>query len=275
MREWEETLLKERRVFDFHIHPYRNPGEYMGMYREEFYVKPEEMRGDLESAGISRVCGSVIDSDHRGEVKSFDAVRALNEDALALGRELDGFYLPGIHVHPAFLRESIEELEKRSREGVRLVGELVPYLQGWPQGGFTYASPALTEILHRAGELGMVVSFHTMPEWHRETEEMLENNPGVTFVAAHPGQPEDFRHHEERLKKYPNLYLDLSGTGLFRYGLLASAVKRVGADRLLFGTDYPICNPRMYVQAVLGEHISDEDKEKILYRNAERLFENL
>ena len=74
------------------------------------------------------------------------------------------------------------------------------------------------------------------------------------------------------MKKYPNLYLDISGTGLFRYGLLASAVKTVGAGRILFGTDYPICNPRMYVQAVLGEHISQEEKEDILFSNAQRIL---
>ena len=74
------------------------------------------------------------------------------------------------------------------------------------------------------------------------------------------------------MKKFPNLYLDISGTGLFRYGLLASSVKTVGSERVLFGTDYPICNPRMYVQAVLGEHISDEEKENILFRNAKRLL---
>ena len=74
------------------------------------------------------------------------------------------------------------------------------------------------------------------------------------------------------MKKFPNLNLDISGTGLFRYGLLAALAQTVGSDRILFGTDYPICNPRMYVQAVLGEHIPDEDKEKILFGNARRIL---
>ena len=78
--------------------------------------------------------------------------------------------------------------------------------------------------------------------------------------------------HVERMKKFPNLNLDISGTGLFRYGLLAALAQTVGSDRVLFGTDYPICNPGMYVQAVLGEHIPDEDKEKILFGNARRIL---
>lgn len=78
--------------------------------------------------------------------------------------------------------------------------------------------------------------------------------------------------HLERLAQYGNAFLDLSGTGLFRYGMLRAGVEMAGADKLIFGTDYPICNPRMYVQAVLGENLSEEDTGKILYKNAEDIF---
>ena len=253
-------------------HPYRHRGEFMGMYGEHFYLEPEQMPSDLAEAGISVFCGSVIDSDHRGAMESFDRVREVNDAALQLREKFGSAYVPGFHVHPAFLKESLEEVERMHREGVKLVGELVPYLQGWQHAGCDYGSEALTEILARAGEYGMIVSYHTMPEWPEQTEVMVGSNPGVTFVAAHPGQKADYLLHVGRMKKYPNLNLDISGTGLFRYGLLAALVQTVGPDRVLFGTDYPICNPRMYVQAVLGEHISDEDKEKILFGNAKRIL---
>ena len=74
------------------------------------------------------------------------------------------------------------------------------------------------------------------------------------------------------LKKYPNAYLDLSGTGLFRYGMLKHGVDMVGAEKFLFGTDYPITNPHMYVQAVEFEHITEEAKDMIFYQNAERIL---
>ena len=48
---------------------------------------------------------------------------------------------------------------------------------------------------------------------------------------------------------------------------------QVGAERILFGTDYPICNPRMYVQAVLGENLPEEVTEKILCGNSRRLLQ--
>ena len=38
----------------------------------------------------------------------------------------------------------------------------------------------------------MVVSYHTMSEWQEQMEIMIAQNPQITFVAAHPGQREDF-----------------------------------------------------------------------------------
>ena len=103
-------------------------------------------------------------------------------------------------------------------------------------------------------------------------EAMIAENPAVTFVAAHPGEREHFLKHLQRLEKYENAYLDLSGTGLFRYGLVREGIRRAGAGKFLFGTDYPITNPGMYVHAVLGEHIGEEDRRLIFSGNAKRLL---
>lgn len=74
------------------------------------------------------------------------------------------------------------------------------------------------------------------------------------------------------MKKHENLCLDLSGTGLFRYGVLKYLIREVGADRILFGTDYPICNPRMYVEAIYGEEITEEERELVFHGNVERIL---
>ncbi len=91
-------------------------------------------------------------------------------------------------------------------------------------------------------------------------------------MAAHPGDKAQFLRHIERIKKYKNYYLDLSGTGIFRYGLIGYGVKEVGSERLLFGTDYPICNPSMYINAVLFEKLNEQDYNNILSDNAKHLL---
>ena len=166
------------------------------------------------------------------------------------------------------MEESIAEIERMHTQGIRLIGELVPYLHGWRD----YSSWNLSKILDAAGKYRMVVSFHTMTDEQEEMGRMVAEHPDVTFVAAHPGERENFMRHLERMKQFDNLYLDLSGTGIFRYGLVAYGVSRVGSERFLFGTDYPICNPRMYVQAIYQEPISEADRENILHKNAERIL---
>ena len=246
-------------VVDFHVHPFRDAAHCLNFYPErQDFSNP---RRELEEAGISRICGSVLQWE---KPQSFSDLRALNREALALREILGDFYTPGFHIHPAYPRESCEEVEFMRSRGVTLIGELVPYLHGWG----TFDRHSLCEILEAAR--GMVCSYHT--PWNFDMGPILSAFPSITFVAAHPGDRDRVEEHIALMKKHENLYLDLSGTGLFRLGLLKHLVTQVGAERILFGTDYPICNPRMYVQAVYGEDISDRDREKIFSENAHRIL---
>ncbi len=262
-----------RTIIDFHVHPYLTEEENLCMYREDFSLTAQEAVLDIKNAGISHICGSVLCKQKFEPHKGCEHLRELNREALKIRELYPDFYTPGFHIHPGYIKESLEEIEYMHARKVKLIGELVPYMHGWRESGYDYGCGELSELLDLAGKYGMIVSFHTMTEQQDEMERMIAAHPDVIFVAAHPGQKGDYLKHLERLLKYENAYLDISGTGLFRYGMLAAGVKRVGAEKILFGTDYPITNPSMYVQAVLGEHISEEDREKIFYRNAGRILE--
>ena len=38
---FDQNIVSGRKVIDFHTHPYRKRGEFMGMYGEHFYLEPE------------------------------------------------------------------------------------------------------------------------------------------------------------------------------------------------------------------------------------------
>ena len=249
-------------IIDFHIHPFIKSENNMCVY-ENTVGSTEDIKKDLTRAGISRACGSVI---HRIQSDGFDEIKELNDEALLIKEQLGSFYIPGIHIHPKFVKESCEELKRMYDKGVRLVGELVPYHMGWKD----YYDNNLHEIYEYIEQLGMVVSVHTQSE---DTLEIaVKTFPNIAFVAAHPGEKKSLMGHLDCMKKYENYYLDLSGTGIFRYGSISYAVSEVGSDRILFGTDYPICNPKMYVEAVLYEKLKDKDYEAIFSGNARRLL---
>lgn len=256
------------KVIDFHTHPYISADEFMCFYPECFDPSPEQLREDVEKAGISHICGSVLLKRPYTAEEGFSYIRECNDKALALKDTLGSFYTPGFHIHPRFVDESVAEIERMAHRGIRLIGELVPYMHGWSD----YSDRGLHTILEAAEQYAMTVSFHTMKDEQKQMTEMIAAHPGLNFVAAHPNEKELFLLHIERLRKFDNFRLDLSGTGIFRYGLIAYGVRKVGSGKFIFGTDFPICNPRMYVQAVVQEPISDADKENILFNNAAELL---
>ena len=77
-----------------------------------------------------------------------------------------------------------------------------------------------------------------------------------------------------RIAEYPNLHLDISGSGIDRYGVLREAVRVAGKEKLLFGTDYPINNPAVYVQGALFESLSDEEYAALFRDNFLRLTQS-
>lgn len=250
------------RIIDFHMHPYLKDSENLRFYPNGDH--PDEIQGRLIDSGITHVCGSIVSRDESLSVWD------LNEIALQIKEKWGDFYTPGFHIHPAEVDRSMVEIKRMHERGIRLIGEVVPYMHGWCDFQHTNYRDELEGLFSEAEKRGMVFSFHT--DWGWRIDEMIERHPGLPFVAAHPGEKEGVAKHIERMRKYDNAYLDLSGTGVFRLGLIEHLVDQVGADRILFGTDYPISHHDLYVHSVRVARISDADKEKIFHENAERLL---
>ena len=252
------------KIIDFHVHPFDKPKYNLNMYPESYEADASILKRQLTDAGITHICGSVLDIEYRPD--GFESLKGLNREALRLREVMGEYYTPGFHIHPTFVRESCDEIEFMHSQGVHLIGELVPYMHAWGE----FEEKNWMEIMDTAEQYHMVCSYHTPFDYNMS--KMLKNHPGITFVAAHPGDKERVYAWPEMLKEHPNLCLDLSGTGLFRFGMLKYLVQKVGAERILFGTDYPICNPRMYVEAVCGEEITESEREQIFYINAAKLL---
>jgi len=75
------------------------------------------------------------------------------------------------------------------------------------------------------------------------------------------------------MKKSPTEYLRMLyyDSCVYEPEVLEALVKRVGADRVLLGSDYPVGEPKP-VEFVASCVLAEEDKEKIIGLNAARLF---
>ena len=144
------------------------------------------------------------------------------------------------------------------------------YMHGWHD----YSCKAFDEILDAAAHYGCVVSFHSLD--NDQMDEMVRRHPHTVFVAAHPGEYKDYMRHLHRMELSPNYHLDLSGTGLFRHGMLRHGIDTYGAERFLFGSDYPTCNPSMFIGGVaLDPLLTESEKTLILSQNARRILKLL
>lgn len=262
--------MQQFEIIDFHTHPFDDCATNICNYKQYLDMPPENIVEYLKSLGISKICGSVLCRNIENVVhydNVWDMLVDSNQRALKLHQQYDGFYIPGFHVHPDYVKESCDEIEKMHKLGFRLIGELVPYTHEWSD----YSCKEFDEILDVATQYDMIVNMHTMD--NDQMDEMVRKHPKTTFVAAHPGEYTNAERHLERMKMSKNYYLDLSGTGLFRHGMLRHGINSFGAERFIFGSDYPTCSPAMFIGAVaLDTQISDEDKALIFSGNAKRLL---
>jgi predicted TIM-barrel fold metal-dependent hydrolase len=72
-------------------------------------------------------------------------------------------------------------------------------------------------------------------------------------------------------ERFDRVHLDLTGSRLV-YGGLERMVERVGADRILWGTDSPFIDPRPALGRMLCAEVSDEAKRWMLGLNAKKLY---
>ena len=69
------------------------------------------------------------------------------------------------------------------------------------------------------------------------------------------------------VEELPNVYVDTSG-GWYDSEMVEYAVRHMGAERVLFGSDYPGRDYAPQIGRVLGANLSEKDREKVLWRNA-------
>jgi len=120
----------------------------------------------------------------------------------------------------------------------------------------------------------------------KQVQQLLKYAPNLKIILAHMGRNEIFTMNGvietiTKLEKHEKVYFETSTVGDKR--AVEEAVKLVGADRVIYGSDYPFNkiwleeNGRQYrseddMVIVKDANILESDKEKILYDNAKGIF---
>lgn len=101
--------------------------------------------------------------------------------------------------------------------------------------------------------------------------------PDVKLILAHIGcgWDGDMTHQVRAVQqsRHGNIYADTSSASSITPGLLEWAVKEIGVDRVLFGTDSPLYHAGMQRARIDHGGFTDDEKRAILRDNAVRLFD--
>ena len=253
-------------IFDCHVHGPAEDGTFCQWH--PVTRDAEDMVRYLRDCGVGRAVVSCADASRS---RRPEGLPLGNDIAYRLAQQYPDFVVPACLVNPNFLEVSLQEMKRAAGRGVRWVGELCGYIAGYE---FTdadgSATPQFARIAEEAGSLEMVLHLHAETE---EVARLARSYPEVTFVIAHIGDSVPLcTERIEMVAAHPNVYLDISGHGHERMGILELAVERIGPERVLFGSDFTINDPGSVAARVRRARISDTEREHILHLNLERLL---
>ena len=124
-----------------------------------------------------------------------------------------------------------------------------------------------------------VIDYAEPKNWAKAAEAF----PRLNIVLAHLGSAW-WDERVELAQKYPNVYFDTSqgfaAPDRMPYsphrGLAEADVPRIfrkiGMDRILFGTDFPALAPQPQLEQIMRLPLTDEEKQKVLAGNAKRVY---
>jgi hypothetical protein len=211
-----------------------------------------------------------------------------NEEVLELCVRSRGRLLPVVTVepHPKKVRNAVQ-LARRNDGLVKAFKVMLGY------GKSRAGDPVFNPLYDYAESAGLPVMFHTgdtadargsLMHAHPLTLDALANERGeLKIVACHFGNPW-INDVAELIYKHPNVYADVSGlvVGGSKYikqytDWLAERLSQAmyfagGADKVIFGSDYPVTHPSRAISLVEKLEIDTRDRKRILSENARKVF---
>ena len=141
--------------------------------------------------------------------------------------------------------------------------------------------PLLDPICEVARQHGVPILHHVWQHRRREWPNqeasdaaelcaLAERHPDTTFILAHIAGGGDWQHSLGVLRRRPNVYVDLSGSGVDG-GMLEASIEAVGIDRLLFGCDVTMDTGWAKLR-YLTWILSQAELEQVRWKNAARIF---
>jgi predicted TIM-barrel fold metal-dependent hydrolase len=208
-----------------------------------------------------------------------EATQTQNDMVLEAASTSRGRFYAVVSVHPEDGDLAMAELERLAKLGAKEV-KLHPNTQN-----FDVADASVSAVVKRCGELGLVVLFDSYKPWDAgEMGKFLvlaAQHPETKIVLAHMG----FTYFKEALAfaqlRKPgmanNVWFDLSAIAVAYAGSpvqpeLVWTIRKVGTDRFLFGSDWPVDTPIGAANSIRQLGLTTAEQQSIFHDNVVNLL---
>lgn len=249
--QYEKVVSALERILDMHAHIWKN--------REEACV--QAMHQAAQRFGIEKILISALGSHSPDQAE----VDYLNEQTAKWIRQdaLFGGYVTISPEHDNSLDVLRKGIETQGMIGMKI----------WVS--CLCDDDRCDRLYEYCGENGVPVLIHAFAKAEGQlpfeatgvhVANAARRHPNTKFIMAHLGG--NCYHGLRLIQDLPNVWTDFSG-GPFRQDDIPYAVRLLGAERVLFGTDNAYA---MNYGQVMEAQLSREEREQILYTNAATLF---
>jgi uncharacterized protein len=118
--------------------------------------------------------------------------------------------------------------------------------------------------------------------WAGQFEDVLRGYPNCRVVMAHMGLGGGEEEVVRLAQKFPNAYADTSSwlgnvgkPGFRSPAEAADLFRRIGIDRVLFGTNYPLTDPADFVRNLHALPLTEPERRQVAHENAERVHRGI
>jgi uncharacterized protein len=248
-------------IWDTHTHLSGVPGRTPDERLEQLLVFADRL-------GIERIC--VFMGMNWSYDPSPEDMRRQNDEVLEALQRWHHRAFGFVYLNPNHLEASLAELDRCVRGGPMVGVKL------WVARHCN--TRELDPIVERATALKAVVLQHTylkiggnLPgeSTPLELAELARRHPAATIIAAHTGA--DWEPGIRAIRDCPNVYADLCGSDPTA-GFTEMAVRELGAERVLYGSDAGGRSFASQLGKVVGADLPDAAKRLVLGENLKRLL---
>ena len=212
----------------------------------------------------------------------YDTAREANDYIIEATRRWQGRIIGFAGINPAWGDRAVREAERCADAGLRGIGELHPDTQGFDLAD----KRTMAGLMSVAQERRLIVTTHSSePVGHLYTGkgsvtpqvlmQFIGNFPDATIVCAHWGGGLPFYAlMPEVAAALRNVYFDTAASPfLYTPQVYSTVSSLVGADKILFGSDYALLRPSRLLNEIAASSLTSQQRDALEGGNAARLLE--